>query len=53
MGRSKVGIRRQPDKVAQLTAQVAELTARLEALEARPRAIENGNENGRDKAPQM
>src|SRR5207245_993297 len=52
MGRSRAGAGRQPDKVAWLTAQVAELTARLEALEASPRASENGNGNGRDKAPQ-
>jgi hypothetical protein len=52
MGRSKDGVRRQPDKVAQLTAQVAELTARLEALEARPRTTQNGNGNGHDQAPQ-
>jgi len=52
MGRSRAGARRQPDKVARLTAQVAELTARLEALEASPRASENGNGTGRDKAPQ-
>ncbi len=52
MGGSKIGARRQPDKVARLTAQVAELTARLEAIEARPRASENGNGNGREQAPQ-
>ena len=52
MGKSRAGARRQPDKVARLTAQVAELTARLEALEASPRASENGNGTGRDKAPQ-
>jgi hypothetical protein len=52
MGRSKIGGRREPDKVERLTAQVAELTARLEALEGSPRASENGNGNGHDKAPQ-
>jgi hypothetical protein len=52
MGRSKIGGRREPDKVERLTAQVAELTARLEALEGSPRASENGNGNGHDKLPQ-
>jgi hypothetical protein len=44
----KVG-RREPDRVAELTARVEALTARLEALESAPPPSQNGN--GHDKAP--
>jgi hypothetical protein len=46
----KKAVRREPDRVTELTARVEALTARLEVLESTPSLSVNGN--GHDKAPQ-
>jgi len=48
----KKAVRREPDRVAELTARVEALTARLEALESPPPSSGNGNGNGLERAPQ-